>query len=86
LFGDKGYLSAKTTAELLKRGPHLVTKVRQNMKPKPTSEANKFLLRRRGIIDTIFGQLNPDPKLTTSPTFYDGLIIRANFYQKDEVK
>lgn len=57
LFGDKGYLSAKTAAELLKQGLHLITKVRQNMKPKPISETNKFLLRRRGIIETIFGQL-----------------------------
>ena len=57
LFGDKGYLSAKTTAELLKHGLQLITKVRQNMKPKSISESNKFLLRRRGIIETIFGQL-----------------------------
>lgn len=57
LFGDKGYLSAKTTAELLKHGLHLITKVRQNMKPKPISESNKLLLKKRGIIETIFGQL-----------------------------
>jgi hypothetical protein len=57
LFGDKGYLSAKTTTDLLKHGLHLITKVRQNMKPKPISESNKFLLRKRGIIETIFGQL-----------------------------
>lgn len=57
LFGDKGYLSAKTAAELLKHGLHLITKVRQNMKPKPISESNKFLLKKRGIIETIFGQL-----------------------------
>lgn len=57
LFGDKGYLSAKTTSELLKQGLHLITKVRQNMKPKPISKANKFLLKKRGIIETIFGQL-----------------------------
>ncbi len=57
LFGDKGYLSAKTTAELLKHGLHLITKVRQNMKPKVISEPNKFLLHKRGIIETIFGQL-----------------------------
>lgn len=57
LFGDKGYLSAKTAAELLKHGLHLITKVRQNMKPKPISETNKFLLKKRGIIETIFGQL-----------------------------
>ena len=57
LFGDKGYLSAKTTAELLKQGLHLITKVRSNMKPKPISKTNKFLLRKRGLIETIFGQL-----------------------------
>jgi hypothetical protein len=27
------------------------------MKPKPISETNKFLLYKRGIIETIFGQL-----------------------------
>lgn len=57
LFGDKGYLSVKTTAELLKQGLHLITKVRQNMKPKPISATNKFLLKKRGIIETVFGQL-----------------------------
>ncbi len=57
LFGDKGYLSVKTTKELLKQGLHLVTKVRSNMKPKPMSETNKFLLRKRGVVETIFGQL-----------------------------
>ena len=50
LFGDKGYLSAKTIAELLKQGLHLITKVRSNMKPKPISNTNKFLLKKRGII------------------------------------
>ena len=29
----------------------------QNMKSKPISEANKFLLKKRGIIETVFGQL-----------------------------
>lgn len=57
LFGDKGYLSAKTAADLLKHGLQLITKVRQNMKPKVISESNKFLLKKRGIIETIFGQL-----------------------------
>ena len=57
LFGDKGYLSNKTTSDLLKQGLHLITKVRTNMKPKPISKTTKFLLYRRGIIETIFGQL-----------------------------
>ena len=57
LFGDKGYLSGKTVNELLKQGLHLITKTRSNMKPKPITETNKFLLRKRGIIETVFGQL-----------------------------
>jgi hypothetical protein len=35
-------------------GLHRITKVRQNMKPKPSSATNKFLLKKRGIIETIF--------------------------------
>lgn len=57
LFGDKGYLSNKTAKDLLKQGLHLITKLRSNMKPKPISETNKFLLHKRGVVETIFGNL-----------------------------
>ncbi len=57
LFGDKGYLSSKTADELLEQGLHLITKTRANMKPKPITDTNKFLLRKRGIIETVIGQL-----------------------------
>jgi hypothetical protein len=57
LFGDKGYLSNKTAQDLLKQGLHLITKVRANMKSKPISETNQLLLRKRGIVETVFGQL-----------------------------
>jgi len=57
LFGDKGYLSNKTASDLLKQGLQLITKVRANMKPKPISKTTKFLLYKRGIIETIIGQL-----------------------------
>ena len=57
LFGDKGYLSSKTVLELLKQGLHLITKVKSNMKPKPILETNKPLLRKRGIVETVIGQL-----------------------------
>jgi IS5 family transposase len=43
LFGDKGYLSAKTTAELLKHGLHLTTKVRQNMTNDAAAKAESNL-------------------------------------------
>ena len=57
LFGDKGYLSNKTAQDLLKQGLHLITKVRANMKSKQISETNQILLRKRGIVETVFGQL-----------------------------
>ncbi len=57
LFGDKGYLSSKTAKDLLKQGLNLITKTRANMKPKPITATNKFLLRKRGVIETIIGQL-----------------------------
>jgi hypothetical protein len=54
------------------------------MKPKPISEANKFLLKKRGIIETVFGQLkdfrhlvrqpNTDPKLTTYTNVLSALL------------
>ncbi len=57
LFGDKGYLSNKTASDLLKQGLQLITKVRANMKSKPITKTTKFLLYKRGIIETIIGQL-----------------------------
>ncbi len=59
LFEDKRYISDKTTSELLKEWLQLITKVRQNMKPKVISEQNKFLLYKRKIIETIFGFPTP---------------------------
>ncbi len=38
-------------------GLHLITKVRQNMKPKPISTTNEVLLKKRGIVEITFGQL-----------------------------
>ncbi len=54
LFGDKGYLSSKTAAELPKQGLHLITKVKSDMKPKPILkpilDTNKPLLHKLGLI------------------------------------
>jgi hypothetical protein len=57
LFGDKGYLSKAIKQILAEQGLNLITKTRANMKPQPISETNQYLLKRRGIIETIFGQL-----------------------------
>jgi hypothetical protein len=57
LFGDKGYICAKETEKLYKRGLHLITTIRKNMKNKLISIWDKLLLRKRSIIETINDQL-----------------------------
>lgn len=57
LFGDKGYLSQPLFKQLFERGLHLITKVRKNMKNKLMTLSDKFMLRKRAIIETINDQL-----------------------------
>jgi len=53
LFGDKGYIS-KIAADLKQKGLHLITKVRKNMKPKKRTPKQKYYLKHRGLIETVF--------------------------------
>jgi hypothetical protein len=58
LFGDKGYLSQKLQAELRKTFHlHLITKLRRNMKNRLMPLADRLLLRKRAIVETIIDQL-----------------------------
>jgi len=57
LVGDKGYLSAKKTAELFENGLHLITRTRKNMKKPPVQQHILSLLSKRQRIETVFGQL-----------------------------
>ena len=57
LFGDRGYISQKLFKELLLDGIQLVTKLRKNMKDKLMPLADKILLRKRAIIESINDQL-----------------------------
>jgi transposase len=57
LFGDKGYLSQPLTTQLQQRGIHLVTRLKSNMKNRLMLLADKLLLRRRSILETITDQL-----------------------------
>ena len=57
LFGDKGYIGQKLFEKLFNKGIKLVTNVRSNMKKKILDEAEKILLRKRFIIETINDQL-----------------------------
>ena len=57
LFADKGYISNQLYEELLEKGVQLITGIRKNMKNHLIPLADKILLRKRSIIETINGQL-----------------------------
>ena len=57
LFGDKGYLSAKTFKKLYEKGIKLITTFRKNMKNKLMLPLEKLLLRCRGVIESVNNRL-----------------------------
>ena len=58
LFADKGYISHDLTRTLLEvHDLHLVTKLRSNMKDRLLEELDKFFLRKRAILESIYDQL-----------------------------
>lgn len=57
LFGDKGYISQALFDTLFAHGVQLITHVRRNMKNRLMPLADKLLLRKRAIIETINDQL-----------------------------
>lgn len=57
LFADKGYISQTLFNTLFEHGVELVTSVRRNMKERLLPLADKLLLRKRAIIETINDQL-----------------------------
>jgi DDE family transposase len=58
LFGDKGYISAPLAEHLfLDQGLRLITKLRKNMRNQFLPLAEKLLLRKRALIETIIDQL-----------------------------
>jgi transposase len=60
LLADKGYISKVLFAELWRRGLHLITGIRRNMKTHLTPLIDKLLLRKRFIIETLFDKLKSD--------------------------
>jgi hypothetical protein len=54
--GDKGYLSKQKTESLRKKGLHLITRVRRNMKEKTRSLFERFFLNHRGLVETVIDQ------------------------------
>ena len=65
-FADKGYLGKKILQQLWNKGIHLITGIRKNMKNYLMPLADKILLRKRFLIETIFGILKTDMNLEHS--------------------
>lgn len=58
MVGDKGYLSKKLQEHLEKEHDiKLITKVRKNMKQPAYSEHEQYLLKKRGLVETVFDEL-----------------------------
>lgn len=57
LFGDKGYIKKDLFHELFDRGLKLVTSIKKGMKNSLMALNEKILLRKRSIIETVFGSL-----------------------------
>src|SRR5512139_848500 len=57
LFGDRGYISQNLFEALLEQNLQLITKLRKTMRNKLLPLADKLLLRKRALIETINDQL-----------------------------
>ncbi len=64
LFGDKGYIKKELFKKLFDRGLKLITKVKKGMKNALILLKEKILLRKRSIIETVFGCLKNKFELT----------------------
>lgn len=52
-FADKGFINQKAMEELLSKGLHLVTGIRNNRKNKLVLMEQKLLLKKRGVIESV---------------------------------
>ncbi len=66
LYADKGYIGQALFKTLWQRGLHLITGIRRNMKNYLMPMADKILLRKRFIIETVLGILKSDMRLEHS--------------------
>ena len=60
LLADKGYISKKLFNRLWSRGLHILTGIRKNMKNYLMPILDKLLLRKRFIVETLFGKLTAE--------------------------
>jgi hypothetical protein len=66
LYADKGYISRALFNKLWQRGLHLITGIRRNMRNYLMPLANKLMLRKRFVIETVLDILKCDMGLEHS--------------------
>lgn len=65
-YADKGYIGKETFKKLWEKGLHLITGIRKNMKNYLMPFFDKMILRKRFLIETVFGVLKTDMNLEHS--------------------
>ena len=66
LLADKGYISQKWFDKLWKKGLHILVGIRKNMKNYLQPIYHKLLMRKRFLVETVFGVLKQDMGLEHS--------------------
>lgn len=79
LVGNKGYLG-KAFAQILEvMDIRLITKARRKMAPAEHTEVEKALLKKRGIVETVYGQLKDEFELKhTRHRSMSGVLLNVN--------
>ena len=63
IFGDRGYVSQNLEFILDSFGVKYITKPKKNMKKKILSQIDAALLKKRSIIETVFGEIKSQPNI-----------------------
>ena len=66
IFGDRGYTAKELFDDLWDKGTHLVTRIKKNIKNILMPIADKLMLPKRTLIDTIIGRIKLLDKLEHS--------------------
>jgi hypothetical protein len=66
LYADKGYISRALFSKLWQRGLHLITGIRRNMRNHLMPLADKLMLRKRFVIETVLDTLKSEMGLEHS--------------------
>ena len=57
IFGDRGYISKDLFANLYQKGLQLITKLKKNMRNSLMHNADKILLNKRQLVESVFARI-----------------------------